>query len=118
MKHKKTGKFTVFLKGLVGEFRAERFLRKKGMKPVARRYRAAHGEVDLIMRDRDTLVFIEVKYRPNGLPGSGLLAVDADKMRRVRQAAESYLRKHPADLVRFDAVEITRSGARHLPNAF
>ena len=108
----------IFSKGLLGEARAARYLKKQGMRLLSMRYRAAHGEIDLIMRDGETLVFVEVKYRPDGMIGAGTTAVDADKRRRVRQAAESYLHAHPAQSVRFDIVEITRSGIRHLRSAF
>ena len=109
---------TVFGKGLLGEMRARRYLQRQGMRFLRGRYRAAHGEIDLIMKDGETIVFTEVKYRSDGMPGSGVRAVDADKRRRLKQAAGVYLSLYPADDVRFDVVEITRSGIRHIRSAF
>ena len=106
--------------GLKGEEAAERCLQALGMTTVARRYRAADGEIDLIMRDGETLVFVEVKYRPAGRPGDGLAAVGAAKRRRMTHAAAVFLLEgeYSGGPVRFDVVEITGAGALHVPNAF
>ena len=104
--------------GLLGEMKAARFLRRQGMRILARRYRAAHGEIDLIARDKNTLVFTEVKYRPKGGMGDGLFAVNRDKMEHIRKAAAVYLQAHPADEIRFDVIEISAAGLRHIKNAF
>lgn len=98
--------------------RAARFLRKQGYKILARRYRASRGEIDLIVREGGTTVFVEVKYRPRGEIGDGARAVNADKRRHLRYAAERWLLSHPCGSVRFDVVEITASGARQIRNAF
>ncbi|MBE5776475.1 MAG: YraN family protein [Clostridiales bacterium] len=106
--------------GLLGEMIALAALRRKGMKLVCRRYRGGSGEIDLVMQDGKTLVFTEVKYRPMGRVGDGLHAVMQDKRRRLRSAAAHYLAAHPGQLadVRFDCVEVTRAGIRHVKNAF
>ena len=76
--------------------------------------------MDLIARDGETLVFAEVKYRPSGRPGEGMEAVNGDKRRRLRAAARVYMSAHGGEgvPVRFDVVEITRAGARHVKDAF
>lgn len=104
--------------GLLGEMRAEWFLRRQGMKILARRFRASHGEIDLIAREGDTTVFVEVKHRPHGEIGEGVRYVNADKRAHLRSAARAYLLKHPCARVRFDVVEITASGIRQIRNAF
>ncbi len=104
--------------GLAGEFRASRFLKKNGFRIIAKRYRAAHGEIDLIAMEGDTLVFIEVKNRPKGGIGEGAFAVNAEKRRHLRLAAQQYLSLHPHNLVRFDVVEFSAAGVRHIRNAF
>ena len=109
---------SVFAEGLLGEWQAARYLKRRGMRILRARYRAPHGEIDLIARDGDTLCFIEVKARPQGRLGDGAAAVTADKRRRVRLAAAHYLATHPAERVRYDIVEITAAGVRHLKNAF
>lgn len=105
--------------GLLGELRAAAYLKRGGMRLLARRYRAGHGEVDLIARDGDTLAFIEVKNRPRGRLDEGLAAVDREKRRRVRSAAQAYLQSNPwRGQVRFDIIEISAAGLRHVKNAF
>lgn len=104
--------------GLLGEWQAARFLRRQGMRILAKRYRALHGEIDLIARDGDTLVFAEVKYRPKGAMGEGILAVNREKTEHIRRAASVYLQSHPCDSIRFDVIEISAAGLRHIKNAF
>lgn len=93
------------------------------MKVLIRGYRTNQGEIDLICRDGDRLVFVEVKTRRTGDPAE---AVDARKQRRLALAALHFLKRHhllesPA---RFDVVAIVWDGAgrpeliKHLENAF
>ena len=105
--------------GWLGETRALLYLRKQGMRVLCRRFRAAHGEIDLIARDGETLVFIEVKTRPKGRLDEGLKAVNAEKRTRIRSAARAYLTSHPWEgPIRFDIIEISAAGLRHVKNAF
>lgn len=106
--------------GLEGEALAEKYLCQQGMTLLERRYRGADGEIDLIMMEQDTVVFVEVKCRPDGQKGSGLMAVTASKQRRMTHAAQKYLilREWTEVSVRFDVVEITHDGLLHIPNAF
>lgn len=106
--------------GLRGEKEALKYLKKQGLKHVASRVRLGRGEIDLIMRQKEFTVFVEVKYRPDGEAGDGLVAVTPDKRRRMMQAAALYLEQNglwdtPA---RFDVLEITGQGVCYLPNAF
>ena len=106
--------------GLSGERLAERFLCDRGMHCEARRYRGGDGEIDRVMIDGETVVFVEVKSRPNRPPGAGLLAVTAAKQRRMTHAAIEFLmvRGWMNRPVRFDVVEISARGILHVPNAF
>ncbi len=106
--------------GVSGEEIALRYLQAKGMALVTKRYRAYDGEIDLIMRDGQLLVFVEVKYRPNGHHGDGIISVTPDKRRRIIHAATVYYNKlHDFTLQpRFDVVEITGDGVCHIPDAF
>jgi putative endonuclease len=106
-------------KGLAGESRAVQYLEKQGMRLVHRRYRAAGGEADIIMRDGDALVFVEVKLRHTGTSGEGLMAVTVKKQRRIVKTALYYLAEHDHEgPVRFDVVEVTADGIQHIKNAF
>ena len=104
--------------GLLGEWRAAQYLKRHGMRILERRFRAGHDEIDLIAREGETVVFVEVKARPRGRLTDGARAVDQDKRRHLRDAAYCYLARHPAGQVRFDVVEITAAGIRHIKNAF
>lgn len=107
-------------KGVQGEQLAEQYLCGQGMAVIARRYRGGDGEIDLILQDGETVVFCEVKYRPSGRSGMGLMAVTPAKQRRMIHAALTFLmeREWMDRPVRFDVVEITSSGVIHIPNAF
>ena len=107
--------------GLLGERAAAQWLSKHcSMKLLESRYRNKAGEIDLIMLDGETVVFVEVKTRMNAAPGTGMLAVDRNKQRRIAGAAALYLirmgwQDRP---VRFDIAEVTRYDVLHVPNAF
>ena len=110
--------------GIFGQQVAENFLRDKGMAMVAANFRAPGGEIDLIMKDDDYIVFVEVKYRRGteyGLPGE---SVGARKQRRIKDAALYYVARYPGQDqdFRFDTVEIldVRQGllVNHIENAF
>ncbi|MHC5537121.1 YraN family protein [Singulisphaera rosea] len=106
-----------------GEREAARFLRRKGFRILLQGYRTPLGEVDLIARDGDTLVFVEVKARRHGEPAE---AVTPEKQRRLTLAALQFLKEY--DLLeqrsRFDVVAIVwPEGSRtpsidHFANAF
>lgn len=107
--------------GLWGEDYAAEYLTKKlGMVLLEQRYRTKRGEIDLIMSDRDTIVFVEVKTRRTGQTGNGLSAVNLEKQKRITYAAELYLMKKNwlRKSVRFDLVEIHGFEVIHIPNAF
>ena len=107
--------------GILGENAAEEYLcREKGMVCLERRYRTKSAEIDLIMLDRDTVVFVEVKTRRTGNPGAGLMTVNAAKQKRIARGAVLYLMsRHLLNRsVRFDVVEINRENLIHIPNAF
>lgn len=107
-----------YFKGLKGEAIAAGYLKKQGLKILEKRYRMAAGEIDIIAMDGETLCFEEVKYRPEGTLGSGKMAVDMNKRRRMKSAAAVYVREHPAKAVRYDVVEITAAGVCWYKHAF
>ena len=112
---------TTYRTGVAGEQAAAEWLAKhKGMKLLETRYRNRAGEIDLIMLDRDTVVFIEVKTRLHAAPGSGLMAIDLRKQQRVARSAMIYLMEKGwlERAVRFDAAEVTESQVIHVPGAF
>lgn len=83
------------------------YLRRSGYRILERNYRGPRYEVDVIARDGDIVVFIEVKTRQLGDVESGAMSIGAEKRRRIAQAAEHYLLTHPEARqarCRFDAV--------------
>ena len=94
--------------GKHGEDLACRELERRGYAIVARRYRRRGGEIDIIARDGETIVFVEVKAREDRAFGSGADAVTAFKRRRIVEVAQEYLvRHHRSDCrCRFDVVSI------------
>lgn len=105
-------------KGLAGEMLALKYLQNKGFKHIASRFKTIYGEIDLIMQDGDTLVFVEVKYRSGSHAGDGLMAIDMHKQERILLAAEQYLYENNIDSpIRIDALEITSEGYYYVPNA-
>ena len=83
-------------------------LERRGYAILTRRYRRRGGEIDIIARDGETIVFVEVKTREDLAFGGGADAIPAFKRRRMVQIAEDYLaRHHRGDCrCRFDVVSI------------
>ncbi|MDX1252118.1 MAG: YraN family protein [Gammaproteobacteria bacterium] len=113
------------VRGAEAEELACRHLQKEGLLLVERNYRCQRGEIDLIMRDGASMVFVEVRYRRSVRFGSGAESIDRRKQAKLAAAALHYLQSHrnaakcPA---RFDVVSIAPdvSGSRidWIKNAF
>ena len=96
-------------RGALGEKLACRYLKRNGYKILFRNFRGrSGGEIDVVCRDNDTLVFIEVKTRGREDFGRPVEAVDREKQRRISRGALAWLRMldNPDILFRFDVVEI------------
>ena len=108
-----------YQKGLSGEQKAIAYLQNRGMVLLLQRYRSPFGEIDLVMRADETLVFVEVKARATQGAGAGLLAVNRRKQKRMLLTALQYMGENACDCpIRFDVVELTRDGVQHIENAF
>jgi uncharacterized protein (TIGR00252 family) len=86
---------------------------------IARNYRCRYGEIDLVMRERETLVFVEVRYRRSSLFGGGIDSVHAGKRAKLVRAAEVFLINHPRHAgaaCRFDVVALTGDDAASAPD--
>ena len=111
-----------------GEDLALRYLAKKGYAAVECNYRTHHGEIDLVVRDESTLIFVEVKLRRGTGFGDPLEAVTPQKQARIRLTAEQYLAEKGKafvagfDEMRFDIVGILlvagKPKVRHVEDAF
>ncbi len=95
-------------RGRAGEDLALAWLEAHGLRCLARNFRARGGELDLVMRDGATLVFVEVRCRRDAGRGTAAETVTAIKRRRLIRAAAFYLQRHPSDRpCRFDVLAIT-----------
>ncbi|MFD1827399.1 MULTISPECIES: YraN family protein [Mumia] len=94
--------------GVHGENVAVEFLQAQGMEVLARNWRCRWGEIDIVARDADTVVFCEVKTRRSTAYGTPLEAVTPQKAARLRRLAGLYLAEHDvsAVLVRIDVVGV------------
>lgn len=101
--------------GRWGEAYAAAFVENQGMRIVARNWRCADGEIDLIALDRGQVVFIEVKTRRDHSRGTPLAAITPAKLTQLQRLAQTWLRQHAGAGItaRIDAIAITRprSGA-------
>lgn len=100
--------------GARGEQAALDLYRRRGFVLVARNWRCSIGEVDLVMRRGDMLVFCEVKTRRGSRHGAGFEAVDPRKRRKLRALAEVFLLTHSATplAVRFDVASVSAGRGR------
>lgn len=105
--------------GKEGEQLAVEHLKKKGYKIIERNYRTPFGEIDIIAKDRDYLVIIEVKRRASDIFGEPLLAVNKRKQLKLKKLALYYLKclgkEYP---IRFDVISIKGDAVEHIENAF
>lgn len=118
---------TTKLLGTWGEALAAEYLRKKHYRILASGYRSRFGEIDLIVQNRKSLVFVEVKLRKSDAYAKAREYVDRKKQDRLRLTASLYLAENPTDLpARFDIIEIyapegtatLRPEIYHLEDAF
>ena len=89
------------------------FLEKRGFKLIQKNFRAKVGEIDLIMKDRSCLVFVEVRYRKNEDFGGALASITVSKQSRIRKTAQLFLQHNPNldyEECRFDVIAISGIG--------
>ncbi len=108
-----------------GEEMAADWLRKRGMSILANNLRLGRYELDIVARDGDTVVFVEVKTRRDASVIAPELNVNYRKRTHIRRAAQVYIQQHgqPDDYYRFDVISVVipeNGGARveHIPDAF
>lgn len=83
------------------------YLKKAGLRLLCRNFRTAAGEIDLIMQDHDTLVFVEVRFRQHQQYGGAAASVDWRKQQKLVKTAELYLQQHPHQgPCRFDVLAV------------
>jgi putative endonuclease len=101
------------LRGTAAEREAENYLLSRGLTLLQRNYRCKAGEIDLVMRDEQVCVFVEVRYRKHTKFGSPAETVDYFKQQKLRRTAQYFLQSQRLlDKVpcRFDVVSVTHPG--------
>lgn len=95
------------LLGNRAENQALTYLKKQGLTYKERNYRSRFGEIDLIMVDQDSLVFVEVRYRKHQSWGGAAASVNKIKQQKLVKTGLSYLQRHdPEAVCRFDVIAI------------
>ncbi|HET7773562.1 MAG TPA: YraN family protein [Burkholderiaceae bacterium] len=102
------GRLSTKARGDAAEARARRFLQARGLKHVASNYRIKGGEIDLIMREGEEIVFVEVRARSHRGYGGAAASISAGKQQRILLAAQHWLQQQrtPQPACRFDCVLI------------
>lgn len=109
--------------GASAELLAREYLENRGMKCLATNARTRFYELDIVMRDKDTIVAVEVKYRRNADFGGGEAAISSQKAYRLRNAVMQWVAQNGFDRtnqnIRIDVVVVTGKGntCAHYPNA-
>jgi putative endonuclease len=107
--------------GLEAEKLAATFLMNHGLKLVAQNYHCRFGEIDLIMKDAKTLVFVEVRLRSNSQYGNAVSSITPQKQNKLILTAQHYLQLHGESACRFDAILMSRANLQNIEwirNAF
>ena len=105
--------------GKIGEEKAEKYLKSKKYKILAKNYKSLFGEIDIIAEYKKILVIIEVKYRKNSAFGKGYEAVDYNKQQKIIKTTEHYINEKNIKVqVRFDIISIDNEEITHIENAF
>ena len=103
------------------EAKAKTFFVEQGLSYIGQNYLCAFGEIDLIMTDRQTLIFVEVRYRKNNLFGSALESITLRKQHKITNSAQHFIQhnqKYSKWPLRFDALGITGEDMQWVKNAF
>lgn len=91
--------------GQAAEDRAWAFLQEQGCELVARNWHCRYGEIDLIVKQGDRLIFVEVKYRKNQAFGGAAYSITPRKLSKLQQTVEYYLQENPCPYpCRLDAI--------------
>jgi putative endonuclease len=105
-------KATHLQRGEEVEAAALEFLLVRNFRLIEKNYRSRYGEIDLVMMDRQNLVFIEVRYRSNDRFGGAAQSIDQRKQQKLRRTAERFLQQNHTmtfDGCRFDVIAVSGS---------
>lgn len=103
--------------GFEGESKAIEYLKEKGYIVLETNFYSRYGEIDIIAKDKESIVFIEVKYRKNNEYGMGMESISLKKVKALSKTAKFYLKSEDIDC-RFDVISIDNNNISHIINAF
>ncbi len=108
------------LLGRVGENKAVEYLKKQGYTVLEKNYKTRLGEIDVIVKKDETIIFVEVKTRTSDTYGRPSEAVGYEKQRKYVKVAQEYLLKNKllGQKCRFDVIEILNEEINHIIDAF
>jgi putative endonuclease len=111
------------IKRLIGDLaenKALKLLKQHNLKLICKNYSCQHGEIDIIMQDKDELVFVEVRYRKDSSFCDPISTINLSKQRKIYKTAQHYMQRYKINSpARFDVVGITKnSKPEWLQNAF
>jgi putative endonuclease len=107
--------------GFISENQACHYLQAKGLRLISKNYRCPYGEIDLIMQEKNTLVFVEVRLRTHTAFGNAFESIDSRKQQKLLKSATHYLQKNQLlDKVdcRFDVVGFSNNTIEWMKDAF
>jgi putative endonuclease len=107
--------------GSEAENTAAIYLQQKGLKLLAQNYQSRYGEIDLVMQDGKTIVFVEVRLRTNTSFGGAAMSITPSKQQKIIRTAELYLQRHGNGNCRFDVILMNKTsieGIEWISNAF
>lgn len=97
------------------------YLQQQGLKLLERNYQSRYGEIDLIMRDGKSLVFVEVRLRSSAGFGGAAMSITPSKQQKIIRTAEQYLQQYGTTHCRFDVIlmnKTSKDGLEWISNAF
>lgn len=96
------------------------YLKSQGLKLITTNYHSRYGEIDLIMQDKEVLVFVEVRYRKSSSFGGAAMSITPAKQRKITLTALQFLQKNnkTSHLCRFDVVAISNQQTNWIKSAF
>lgn len=90
------------------------YLEQQGLTLIKKNYQTRLGEIDLIMQDGKSIVFVEVRLRKNNIFGGASESITQAKQRKIAKVAEQFLQQHGNQACRFDAIVMEKAEIQHI----